>query len=108
MCPVWCHIPGRVGERCASSDCRPREERWLREAGRLAYSIMVYCTLKGMLGCVDAGLGCTPRAVVERSAFNSDVLISPIAAHIARIETLLMRCRDGAMQKLSELMKAHR
>lgn len=78
--------------------------------GRLAYSIMEYGTLKGIPACVDAGLGCAlmPRAMVERAAFNSDMLISPIPAHIARIATLLMRCRDGAMQQLSELMKAHR
>ncbi|PLX60600.1 MAG: hypothetical protein C0630_14205 [Sedimenticola selenatireducens] len=75
---------------------------------------MEYGTLEGILGCVDAGLGCTlmPRAVVERSAFNIDVVISPIPAHIARIQTLLVRRKDtplsGAMQKLIELTASYR
>lgn len=93
---------------------RARAEQWLREEGRLPYSIMEYGTLEGILGCVDAGLGCTlmPRAVVERSSFRADVAVTPIAAHIARIQTLLIRRRDtplsGAMRKLIELTEAHR
>ena len=93
---------------------RARAEQWLREEGRLPYSIMEYGTLEGILGCVDAGLGCTlmPRAVVERSAFKIDVMISPIPAHIARIQTLLVRRKDtplsGAMQKLIELTASYR
>ncbi|MCW8949549.1 MAG: LysR family transcriptional regulator [Sedimenticola sp.] len=88
---------------------RARAEQWLREEGLLPYSLMEYGTLEGILGCVDAGLGCTlmPKAVVERSAFRVDVDISPIPAHIAMIQTLLIRRRDtplsGAMRKLDQL-----
>lgn len=93
---------------------RARAEQWLREEGKLPYTVMEYGTLEGILGCVDAGLGRTlmPRAVVERSAFRVEVEVTPIPDHIARIQTLLVRRRDtplsGGMRKLIELTESER
>lgn len=93
---------------------RARAEQWLREEGKLPYTVMEYGTLEGILGCVDAGLGRTlmPRAVVERSSFRVEVEVTPIPRHIAHIQTLLIRRHDtplgGAMQKLIELTESER
>jgi DNA-binding transcriptional LysR family regulator len=93
---------------------RARAEQWLREEGRLPFTLMEYGTLEGILGCVDAGLGCTlmPRAVVERSAFRVDVEVTTIPERIAKIQTLLVRRRDtpqsGLMRKLDMLTETSR
>ncbi len=93
---------------------RARAEQWLREEGRLPFTLMEYGTLEGILGCVDAGLGCTlmPRAVVERSAFRVDVEVTTFPARIAIILTLLVLRRvtpqSGLMRKLDMLTETSR
>jgi DNA-binding transcriptional LysR family regulator len=91
---------------------RARAEQWIREEGHLPYRVMEYGTLDGILGCADAGLGCTlmPRSVVERPGIRDGFEITPIPDHIARVDTLLVRRRDnpvtGVMTRLLQLTRA--
>ena len=81
-------------------------EQWIRETGRLPYKTMEYGALEGIIGCVDAGLGCTllPRSVVEQRQFAGDYLVSALPAHIAHVETQLVWRRDAPVGRLLEVL----
>lgn len=84
-------------------------EQWMREQGRIPYKILEYGALEGIVGCVDAGLGCTllPRSVVESKNFAGDFSISSLPPHLAIVETRLVWRVDipptQAMQTLQRL-----
>ena len=78
---------------------RRMAEQWIREAGRLPFKTMEYGALEGIIGCVDAGLGCTllPRSVVENRQFGGDYIITPVPDHLARASTQLIWRRDAPL-----------
>lgn len=76
---------------------RARAEEWLRQEGRLPYSIMEFGTQEGIIGCVSAGLGVTllPEEVTRN--LTADVSITPLPDDIARVETYLI-CNKSTVQ----------
>lgn len=90
---------------------RARAEQWAREAGQQPYRVMEYGTLEGILGCVNAGLGCTlmPRSVVDRPGLRENLEVTEIPPHIAWVDSLLIRRIDtpvnGVMRQLLALMQ---
>lgn len=86
---------------------RDKAEQWMREQGRIPYKIMEYGALEGIVGCVDAGLGCTlvPRRVVENKNFMGSFNVTSLPPHIAQVTTHLVYRNDTPVtQTLNTLL----
>ena len=85
---------------------RRMAEQWIRETGCLPFKTMEYGALEGIIGCVDAGLGCTllPRSVVENRQFGGDYIITEVPEHLARATTQLVWRRDAPVGCLLEAL----
>jgi LysR family transcriptional regulator, cell division regulator len=93
-------------------------ERLLAARGIVDIRRLEFGTLDGMIGCVGAGIGVTllPRAVVAAAAAAGKVALHALPAREAKVETMLVRRRDGFVstalmrfietaQKISEVEK---
>ena len=90
---------------------RTRLETLLAERGLVDVRRLEFGTLDGIIGCVGAGMGVTllPRAAVARPAAEGRVALHALPTDDARIETVLVRRRDGfvsrALQQFMELAR---
>lgn len=69
---------------------RARAEQWLRDTGRLPYTIMEFGTQEGIVGCVSAGLGVTLLPLEVAKSLGPDVQISDLPPEIADVQTYLI------------------
>lgn len=83
---------------------RARAENWLRQTGRLPYSIMEFGTQEGIIGCVGAGLGITlmPHEVVKN--LTQDVVTSELPDEIALVQTYLIYRKEVLRTKPMETL----
>ena len=92
---------------------RTRLETLLAERGLVDVRRLEFGTLDGIIGCVGAGMGVTllPRAAVARAAAEGRVALHALPPAEARIETVLVRRRDGfvskALKQFIELARQH-
>ena len=92
---------------------RTRLETLLAERGLVDVRRLEFGTLDGIIGCVGAGMGVTllPRAAVARAAAEGRVALHALPAAEARVETVLVRRRDGfvskALKQFIELARQH-
>lgn len=69
---------------------RARAEQWMRDTGRLPYTIMEFGTQEGIVGCIAAGIGITLLPMEVAKNLGDDVEISPLPPEIADVETYLI------------------
>jgi len=92
---------------------RTRLETLLAERGLVDVRRLEFGTLDGIIGCVGAGMGVTllPRAAVARAAAEGRVTLHRLPPAEARVETMLVRRRDGfvskALKQFIELARQH-
>ncbi|MDO6459119.1 LysR substrate-binding domain-containing protein [Granulosicoccaceae sp. 1_MG-2023] len=107
--------PREADERAASTllvfreGCHYRRlaEQWIRETGPMPFRIMEYGALEGIIGCVDAGLGCTllPRSVISQRPLVGDYTVSALPPHIARADTRLIWRREAPVGRLLNCLR---
>jgi len=76
---------------------RARAEQWLRESGRLPYTIMEFGTQEGIIGCVSAGLGVTLLPLEVAKNLSDELQISSLPPEIADVDTYII-CNKTTIQ----------
>jgi DNA-binding transcriptional LysR family regulator len=97
------HLPATAARQLkilvfrAGCSYRVRLEALLARRGVVDVRRLEFGTLEGIIGCVGAGLGLTllPRAVVAAAEREGRVRLHALPPATARVETLLVRCRDA-------------
>jgi DNA-binding transcriptional LysR family regulator len=97
------HLPATAARKLkvlvfrAGCSYRVRLEALLARRGVVDVRRLEFGTLEGIIGCVGAGLGLTllPRAVVAAAEREGRVRLHALPPATARVETLLVRCRDA-------------
>jgi DNA-binding transcriptional LysR family regulator len=78
---------------------RARAEQWLREMGRLPYTIMELGTQEGIIGCIVAGIGISVMPLEVAKNLGEEVEISALPASIADVETYLIFRNDSLQSR---------
>ncbi len=88
---------------------RARAEQWLRETGRLPYTIMEFGTQEGIIGCISAGIGITLLPYEVAKGLSDELEISDLPPEIAEVQTYLILRKSDQMsrplQTLTDLIR---
>jgi len=83
---------------------RARAEQWLRDTGRLPYTIMEFGTQEGIVGCIGAGIGITLLPFEVAKNLGDDVQISSLPDDIADVETYLIFRKNNTQSRPMETL----
>jgi len=78
---------------------RARAEQWLRDSGRLPYTIMELGTQEGIVGCIAAGIGITLLPLEVAKNLGDDVEISALPPEVADVETYFIFHKENSQSR---------